>query len=126
MKDTKLEKPTDKQLFKPSANQEKWLDTAIQMETDEIKAISEACGIDRTVWYDWLKVEGFIEWFNAEWDKRLKGHAWKLDAIGLKNSKRDFNYWKAMQQRAGKLQDDKGNVNVQVNIPILGGATKDK
>lgn len=123
-KTTELQNATNKQLFKPSANQEKWLDTAIQMETDEIKAIAEECSIDRTQWYRWLKEDGFIDWFNAEWDRRLKGHAWKLDAIGLKNSKRDFNYWKSMMQRTGKIIEEK-NTNIQVNVmPILGGATK--
>lgn len=117
---------TDKQLFRPSAKQEKWLDTAISLETDEITKIAEECEIDRTTWYHWLKTPGFIDWFNAEWDKRLKGHAWKLDAIGMKNAKRDFNYWKGMMQRAGKMQEG-GNTNIQVNVtPILGGATKEK
>jgi len=91
--------------YKPSANQEKWIDIAIQMETDEIKAIAEACDIDRTTWYQWLKQDGFIEWFNTEWDKRLRGHAWRLDVIGLKNAKKDFNYWKSMQKRVGRDVD---------------------
>jgi hypothetical protein len=116
-----LVNPTDKQLFKPSANQEKWLDTAIQSETDEIAKIAEACGIDRTVWYDWLKKEGFIEWFKGEWDRRLSASGWKLDAIGMRNAKRDHKYWESMQKRVGNLHEDK-STKVLINnfIPILG------
>lgn len=118
MSDTKLQESqnvTDKQSFSPSADQMKWLDTAIQLETDTITDIESGCGINRKQWYRWLAIEGFIEWFNGEWEKRLKGHAWKLDAIGMKNSKRDFNYWKAMQQRAGRLQETPQSLQ-QINI----------
>lgn len=115
---------TDLQVFRPNEQQIKWLDAAIQLETDTITEIEAFCGVNRSQWYRWLREDGFIDWFNGEWDKALRGHAWKLDAIGLKNSKRDFNYWKSMQQRAGRLQENK-STNIQVNVtPILGGATK--
>lgn len=104
-KDTSLENPTPEEVFVPSANQEKWLDTAIQLESSEIKAISEACGIDRTVWYDWLKVPGFIEWHNAEWEKRLQGHSWKLDVYGFNQAKRDTKALELMMKRTGKIKE---------------------
>jgi hypothetical protein len=115
-KEVSLDKPTEEVKFKPTPHMMVWLDTALQLDTDNVTEIAQACSQDRTNWYDWQKKEGFIEWFNAEWDKRLKGHAWKLDVIGMKNAKRDFNYWKAMQNRAGRLEDKGSNTAVQINF----------
>lgn len=112
--DTELQNATEKQAYKPSANQEKWLAMTIQLETDDISKIAEACGIDRSNWYKWQKDPDFVEWYNEAWEKMLQGIGWKLDMIGLKNSKRDYNFWKSMQQRTGRLQEAKGP-NVQVN-----------
>lgn len=106
---------TEEKEFHPTPHMLVWLDTAIQLESDNTSEISETCKISRTAWYDWLKDPEFVEWFNAEWDRRIKGHAWKLDVIGMKNSKRDFNYWKAMQQRVGRLED-KPSALQQFNI----------
>lgn len=91
--------------FAPTPHMEKWLDTAVKAETEEIKAIAEACGLDRSNWYKWLNQPGFIEWFEAEWNRKLLGNGWKLDLIGLKNAKRDHRYWESMQKRMGRLQD---------------------
>lgn len=94
-----------------------WLDAAMRTESDSISDIAEACEpkLDRTNWYRWLEQSGFIEWFNNAWNERIKGHSWKLDMIGLKNAKRDFNYWKSMQQRVGNLQDKPSSLN-QFNV----------
>lgn len=91
--------------FKPTPHMEKWIDQAMQMETDEIKAIAEACGMDRNNWYNWLKLDGFLDWFNAEWDRRLQSVGWRLDTIAVRNAKRDYRYWEGMQKRLGRLQD---------------------
>jgi len=107
---------TKSDVFTPTPHMIVWLDTAMQLETDSPTDISEKSGIDRTNWYKWLDLKGFIEWFNAEWDRKLKGHAWRLDVIGMKNGKRDFNYWKSMQQRVGNLQDKQGpSIAIQFN-----------
>jgi hypothetical protein len=88
--------------FKPTPGMIVWLDTAVQLQTDVITDISQACEISRTAWYDWLKQEGFIEWFNEEWKKKLRSHAFRLDVIGLNRAKRgDYNFWKDMQRRVG-------------------------
>lgn len=110
--------------FTPTPAMLVWLDAAMRTESDSISDIAENCEpkIDRTNWYKWLGQEGFIEWFNTTWNERLKGHAWKLDMIGLKNSKRDFNYWKSMQQRVGNLQEKQSQVsgvNVSGNAIIF-------
>jgi len=113
--------------FKPTPAMIVFVDTAIRLASDNVAEITREAGIDESNYYKWNKLAGFAEWMENYWNKALRSNSWKLDVIGLRNSKRDFNYWKSMQQRTGKLQDDKGSVNVQVNvIPILGGATKDK
>lgn len=104
--------------FTPTPSMMIWLDAAMRTESDSISEIAENCEpkIDRTNWYKWLEQDGFIEWFNNAWNERIKGHAWKLDMIGLKNSKRDFNYWKSMQQRVGNLTEKQSpTVAIQFN-----------
>lgn len=120
---------TKPEVFSPTPHMIVWLDTAMQLETDSPTDISDKSGIDRTNWYKWLDLVGFIQWFNAEWDRRLKGHAWRLDVIGMKNGKRDFNYWKSMQQRVGNLQDKPSslqqfNVNGEMSLEFVGGDEK--
>lgn len=103
--DTSLQNVTKQAIFKPSANQEKWLDTALSMDSDEITDIAEACGLDRVNWYRWLKIPGFIEWFRSEWDRKLSAHAYKLDIVGMREAKRDPRYFEIMQKRVGNLPE---------------------
>lgn len=102
MSDKQLTNSTDLAIFKPTPHMEKWLDTAVQSESDSIAEIARESGLDRTNWWKWQKEPGFIEWFNAEWNKRLRSHAFRLDVIGMNRAKRgDYNFWKDMMKRAG-------------------------
>lgn len=116
---------TDKEKFTPTPTMVLWLDVAIRLESDNPTEIAENCEpkIHRTNWYNWLDKTGFIEWYNEEWNKRIKGHAWRLDVIGFKNSKKDFNYWKAMQQRVGNLKENSTTITGDKVIAILGDIT---
>jgi hypothetical protein len=119
-----LQNTTDKQLFKPSANQEKWLEVAIQSGTDVIDEIGKLSGIDESSYYRWRKEDGFIEWYDAEYSKGLKMNRWRLNAIGMKNAKRDHKYWQDMQKITGNLKEEKsGGIQINNFVPILGGAT---
>jgi len=99
------EKPTSEIAFKATPGMKVWLDAAIQSDTDNISEIATACGMDRSAWYDWLDKPGFLEWWEAEWNRKLLGQGWRLDQIGMKNAKRDHRYWESMQKRMGRLQD---------------------
>lgn len=99
------EELTKSDVYQPTPHMIVWLDTAIQLMTDSVSDISEACKISRTAWYDWLKDDNFRKWFKETWDKKLAGESWKLDAIGFKNAKRDHRYWQDMQKRVGNLVD---------------------
>lgn len=111
---------TDKEIFKPTTNMEKWLDTAIQLSDLSPTKVSEVSGIDRTSWYHWIKDEQFIAWFRGEWDKRIRSYGPVLDMIGLKKASSDYKFWEAMQKRVGNLQESS---SIQINnfVPILGG-----
>lgn len=100
--------------FKPSPGMQLWLERSIELETDSITDIAEACKMSRQSWYEFQKVPGFVEWYDAEWTRRLQGYGWKLDVYGMKNAKKDVKYWELMQKRLGRLQEK--NTNVQVNI----------
>lgn len=124
-KQTELTETTELKEFKPTPHMIVWLDTAIKSGSDVIDEIGRLSGVNESSYYKWLNVPGFVDWYEEEWNRRLKGNAWRLDAIGMKNSRKDFNYWKAMQQRVGRLEDKPGSL-VQVNVqPILGGKTKE-
>lgn len=108
---------TKKESFAPTPGMQVWLSTAIELVSDDISEVSEACNISRTSWYRWIKDPEFRKWFKAEWDNRLTVLSWKLDVQGLKNSSKDFKFWKAMQQRTGNLRDGPA---FKQNIGIMG------
>lgn len=103
--------------FLPTPHMIVWLDTAIQLETDSITEIAEVSRVDKSTWYTWLDKPGFIDWFRATWEKKLSGQSWRLDAIGMKNAKRDFKYWESMQKRVGNLTE-RNTPSVQVNTQV--------
>lgn len=112
---------TKSDVFTPTPGMQLWLITAMQLETDSITDIAQACQMSRTAWYEWLDKPGFIDWYNATWNEKIKSQAWRLDTIGMKNAKKDFNYWKSMQQRVGNIQDKPSslqqfNVNGEMSI----------
>lgn len=111
-------------VFHPTPHMLVWIDTAIQLMTDNITEVSDACSIQRSTWYNWLKDDKFRVWFKQEWDKRLAGDSWKLDAIGMKNAKRDHRYWQDMQRRVGNLVD-KTQIAVanQMNVEFVDART---
>lgn len=96
---------TEVKEFQPTPAMRVWLDTAIKTESDSITDIEKASKITAQSWYNWLKLPGFIEWYDAEWTRMLSGFGWKLDVIGMKNAKKDHRYWESMQKRMGRLQD---------------------
>lgn len=113
-----LTKSTEIQQFKPTPHMIVWIDTALRLMSDNIDEIARESGMDESTYYKWLKNDDFIRWFKDEWDRRLAGHAWKLDAIGLRQAKKDHKYWQDMQRRVGNLKDAPVTA-VQVNSPTF-------
>lgn len=113
--DTSLQNPTEKVIFKPTGAMQKWLDKAVELMSVNKSEISKACGVDRSTWYDWLDVPGFLDWYTAEYKRRRQVILPELDAIGMKQARRgDFNFWKEMNRKAGDSGED-GGTKVQIN-----------
>lgn len=91
--------------FFPSKKQLLFFKHALQADNYEITAIAEAAGMNRNAWYQWIQDPNFVKWYNTMWQRALDSNAWKLDIMGLKQAKNNFKYWKAMQQRSGRLLD---------------------
>jgi hypothetical protein len=114
---------TEVKPFTPTPVMMIWLNTAIQTESESPTEIAEHCEpkVDRTNWYKWLDIPGFLDWYTAEWNRKLRAHAPRLDIIGLKNARKDFKYWESMQHRVGNLIDtpkslQQFNVNGEMSV----------
>lgn len=119
-----LSKPsTELATFTPTPAMRIWLDTAIDMQSDSITDIANACQLSRAAWYEWLKVPGFEDWYYTNYKQQRRRWLPKLDAMGMANAKRDFNYWKEMKKAAGD-GDESGGTKIQINNFIKG--EKDK
>ena len=101
--------------FKPTALMEKFVHTAIRTGSDVVAEIVRETGMDESTYYEWKKQPGFMVWMNDYATALLKGDAWKLNAIGMKNAKRDHKYWESMQKIVGNISSETGSVNVQIN-----------
>ena len=116
---SELTNSTDKKEFKPTPTMRVWVDTAVALVSDSPKEISDESGLDRTNWYKWKNVEGFEDWYYAEY-KRLRTR-WipKLDRIGMKKAEEQYNYWEAMNKKAGEdVSQSTNQVNIQNNMSI--------
>lgn len=80
-----------------------------------ITDIAKETGINRKTWYDWLDKPGFVEWWDAQWQKHLHRSRWKLDAIGLKKAEKSYRFWKDMQNRTGNTIPEPITVGQQIN-----------
>jgi len=117
VEDRVLTETTDKPIFKPTPAMRLWIEAELKLMTDNISEIAHECSLERSNWYKWIKDDGFIAWYRAEWNKLLQSQGPTLDKIGLRFSKRgDYKFWEAMQKRVGNLKDDnKTTVPVQIN-----------
>ena len=94
--------------FEPSKGMLRWFDAAVELgPTATITAVAEKAGLDRTNWYLWLEKDGFVEWWDEQWGKFLRVNRWKLDAIGMKQAERNYDYWHTMMERVGNITPDK-------------------
>jgi hypothetical protein len=102
--------------FKPTLHMQKWLDTAVELQTDSPTEISAVAEQRRENWYDWLKVEGFEDWYYENYRKKRKRWLPTLDKIGLEQSKKGkYDFWKDMRKSAGEVEEE-NEPNIQVNV----------
>lgn len=98
-----LKKYTETNIFQPTPAMRVWLDVATELLSDNVSEIAKECKVSRQSWYQWIKDDSFMRWFQQEWDKRIRGHGWKLDVIGFHKARENHSYWKSMQERLGNL-----------------------
>lgn len=106
--------------FEPTKGMIKWFEAAIELgHTASITSIAEKSELDRSNWYQWLEMPGFVEWWDSQWQQFLKLNRWKLDAIGMKQAERNYDYWKTMMERTGNITQEKGTTTAnQFNINL--------
>jgi hypothetical protein len=104
---------------------EKWVMTAVDLVTDSPVEISAKCNITRQSWYTWMKLPGFSDWFYEQYKAKRKQWIPRLDAMGMARAPKNFDYWKAMNVKAGDMSDGNGNVSItgEKVVAILGGIT---
>lgn len=104
--------------FQPTPAMIVWVDAAVKLGTDNKSEIERECNVSRNNWYEWIKQDGFEDWFFTEYKRKRRRWLPKLDEIGMKYAKRgDHNFWKDMNKKAGEDLDAKKapQVAVQVN-----------
>jgi len=99
-----------------------WIDTAVKLVTDSPTDISPLCHVSRESWYRWLRIPGFEDWFYEQY--KAKRYRWlpRLDAMGMLRAPKNFDYWQAMNRKAGELLED-GEHQARTVVSILGGMT---
>ncbi|MFH1408189.1 MAG: hypothetical protein ABIG91_04130 [Patescibacteria group bacterium] len=111
---TKIEKP-----FKVTKGMLRWLEKSFELGySATISKIAEKVGLNRDNWYQWANKDGFVEWWDSQWDKYLKINRWKLDAIGLKKAEESYRFWKDMMNRTGNIIPEPTNIGAQINTQL--------
>lgn len=103
--------------FKPTPGMILWLNTQLETRSDSPTYISKKSGLSKTNWYDWLKKDGFEDWYYKAYEEKTRRWRPYLDAIGLKKARNEFKYWDRMQDIAGR-QEDKQEVQINNLIKI--------
>jgi hypothetical protein len=111
--------------FKITPAMKVWVNTAIDLVTDNVSMISSACNISRTAWYHWTTTyPDFMDWFLEQYKGGRKRWLPRLDSMGMDRARKSFDYWKAMNQKAGDLLDGEHvGITGQNVVSILGGVT---
>lgn len=101
--------------FKPTLAMQKWLDTAIEIQSDSVTKIARTAELDDSNWYKWLDKDGFEDWYYENYRQKRKRWLPTLDAIGLQQAKRgSYNHWRDMREAAGDVRQP-STPSVQVN-----------
>lgn len=93
----------NEQKFKPTDAMVKVLQAFCDMDTaPSISARMDKASVSRTLWYEWIKTPGFMEWWETETTNYMQSYIGELLKIGIMKSPKDFRYWEAMMMKFGK------------------------
>ncbi len=86
--------------FHPTPAQQRFLEAALNPSVSKhIRAICRAARVHESSWRLWKHEPAFLAWFRDAWEGHAGCITWLLDKIGLEQSRHDFRYWKAMQEK---------------------------
>lgn len=105
--------------FEANPKMLKMLEAAISPDVEpNISAWAVAAGVDRSMWYRWQKIDGFIGWFNEEYRKSLEGVRTALVKVGLQKALAgDVQFWKVMMEKMGEIEGESKIIEIKCNIP---------
>lgn len=75
-----------------------------------ITAYMEAAGSDQSLWYKWIKKEGFLKWWSETWRDGMKNKEPYFDKIGMIRALKDHKYWHDMQVKYFRLKEQEETV----------------
>jgi hypothetical protein len=108
---------TQKEKFTPTPKMQEYLITATNVLSVSPSTVSASCSVARETWYDWLRVEGFEDWFYSEYKKAR----WKilplLDSIAFKYAKQgSFKHLEALYNSIEGYES--GNKPEQISVKV--------
>jgi hypothetical protein len=114
---------TETQKLKITPAMLKWVDTAVELITDAPATIAANCKVSRQSWYHWCTLAGFEDWFYTEYKNRRRKWIPTLDAMGMARAPKNYDYWAAMNRKAGDPVEGDGATNITGTnvVAILGG-----
>lgn len=74
--------------FIPTELMEKWVDKALELGTKSPTEIADSLKMDRSTFYKWQIIPGFIEWWNDRWETYREILKFKLINIALEQSRK--------------------------------------
>ena len=113
----------ESQKFKPTQEMERVYLAYCDMEVKPtIKARMEEAHVERTKWYDWLKIEGFLEWWYEQTEAFMERSLSELNKIAYMKAGSDFRYMELLQMKYGKFRrtgditTDGKSINTNINL----------
>ena len=113
----------ESQKFKPTQEMERVYLAYCDMEVKPtIKARMEEAHVERTKWYDWLKIEGFLEWWYEQTEAFMERSLSELNKIAYMKAGSDFRYMELLQMKYGKFRrtgditTDRKSINTNINL----------
>lgn len=113
--------------YQPTPSMLLWLDTQVDLGTNDITEIAKECKLTRQAWYKWLKDPDFEDWYWEQYDKRTRRWKPTVDAIGLKYARRgSAEHFKYLAERVGNVRKENKGVTVPVQINNFVNKEKDE
>ena len=113
----------ESQKFKPTQEMERVYLAYCDMEVKPtIKARMEEAHVERTKWYDWLKIDGFLEWWHEQTEAFMERSLSELNKIAYMKAGSDFRYMELLQMKYGKFRrtgditTDGKSINTNINL----------